>query len=750
MVTIGMALRRLVAACMFAMLRDKMQKLFDMEQLAIAIPNGAELTARTVSTLLNSLEAMQEELELMDGDVKDAFHAPQRGMVWELVKKHFPEWQRFYELSWHGTTVLRANGHVINMHAGFFMGMPDASLLFALSLFGVIRQLTESGLVKMAMIYADNLDFVVQRSRGKELATELLRLLEEAHLQLKADVKILPLYSKDGVVATGPADDYKPEGAKIKPERVDNIRLLGTVVSHDDKLQLEDVRGKLQDLLEVGQRITRIGDAQCELIMLRYVFLSRTNFILRNCTPSVIRPALEEFDIGARKIISEWLERPSLPESVYQQAMLPGRKAGLGFCITSEMADVAFAASLSSYLKPSQGPALFGEKSEEVLERMRNNPTHNSHNRDAIKVFDTLLQPKILELQAAAEARNSSSTLPFVPPADKRHASKDSYQIISQQQLTQDVHNRRAKRLAEECEYRASRMKMAEAPGATAWLHAMPSEHGLRIAHEGMKRAIRHMLGLSEIQRPVMCRCAKEPVQEQQEPDVDYAGQHKGLLLPDDYSAAVHLTVCKCLGGGIHRHDTLLSLIRVILDSIPGVVTRKEVSQMVPDHRADLIEYSPINPTGVCKDTSVTNPQIDANRKQAGSTRLYAAMQREKAKRKIWEEPCRKAGLAFGVLAFETTGGQGREAQLSLKSWAALADSLAAYEPVNWAAPNRYVYYSQRISVSLVRGQDRAAHNLLSSILRDDSKHINIGDAIKEKGKKGKKKRSPKKKKSDE
>jgi hypothetical protein len=51
------------------------------------------------------------------------------------------------------------------------------------------------------------------------------------------------------------------------------------------------------------------------------------------------------------------------------------------------------------------------------------------------------------------------------------------------------------------------------------------------------------MLGLSEIQRPVMCRCAKEPVLEQQEPDVDYAGQHKGLLLPDDYSAAVHLTV---------------------------------------------------------------------------------------------------------------------------------------------------------------------------------------------------------------
>lgn len=152
----------------------------------------------------------------------------------------------------------------------------------------------------------------------------------------------------------------------------------------------------------------------------------------------------------------------------------------------------------------------------------------------------------------------------------------------------------------------------------------------------------------------------------------------------------------------------------------------------------------------MCKDTSVTNPLIDANRQQAATTLLYAATQREKAKRKIWEEPCKKAGLDFGVLSFETTGGQGREAQRSLKSWAALADSHAAYEPVNWAAPNRYVYYSQRISVILVRGQDRAAHNLLSSILRDDSKHINIGDTIKEKGKKGKKERSPMKKKRDE
>ena len=469
--------------------------------------------------------------------------------------------------------------------------------------------------------------------------------------------------------------------------------------------------------------------------------------MLRNYTPSVIMPALVEFDSGARQILCDWLDRPSLPDSVYEQALLPGRNGGLGLCLTSEMADVAFAASLSSYLHPQQGPALVGEKTEELLARMRNNTANNSHNRDAIKAFDTLLQPKILELQAAAEARKSGSSLPFVPPADKRHASKDSYEIISQQQLTEDVHARRAERLSEECQYRAVRIKMAEAPGATAFLNALPSEAGLRIPNESMKRILRHLLGLSEITRPVTCRCAKEPVPIEQLGE-DYAGQHKGLLRPGDYSGDVHLSVCKCGGGGIWRHDTALNLIRLFLESIAGTTTRKEVSQLVPDHRADLISSTPMHLREQVQDVSVTNPQIDANRQQAASTLLYAATAREKAKRKIWEEPCKKADLAFGVLAFETTGGQGRETRLSLKSWAALADSQAAYEPVNWAAPNRYVYYSQRLSVILVKGQDRAAHNLLSSILRDDCKGINIDKDIKKKAKK--KRRSSRKNKSDD
>jgi hypothetical protein len=120
--------------------------------------------------------------------------------------------------------------------------------MFALCLYKVIKQLVERGLVKLALVFADNLDLLVQRKKGKELAAALLALLSEAGLQIKSDVKILPLYERDAnSPALGPAADYKPEGANIEPQRVAELKLLGTLVSHDDERQLQFVRSKLAE-----------------------------------------------------------------------------------------------------------------------------------------------------------------------------------------------------------------------------------------------------------------------------------------------------------------------------------------------------------------------------------------------------------------------------------------------------------------------------------------------------------------------
>ncbi len=121
---------------------------------------------------------------------------------------------------------------------------------------------------------------------------------------------------------------------------------------------------------------------------------------------------------------------------------------------------------------------------------------------------------------------------------------------------------------------------------------------------------------------------------------------------------------------------------------------------------------------GIIYDISVTDPRIEANLKCAAETRLYAATLREEAKRIHWKD-CEQHGFKFCPIVVEPTGGQGRQAQLAVKHWCHLADAAAPYEAVNWNAPTRYSYISQRLSVRAVCGWARAARKVLAKATRD-------------------------------
>jgi hypothetical protein len=232
---------------------------------------------------------------------------------------------------------------------------------------------------------------------------------------------------------------------------------------------------------------------------------------------------------------------------------------------------------------------------------------------------------------------------------------------------------------------------------------------------------------MSPITRELLCLCTKKAAtaaekEDENEWDPDERTRHMRLL-PNDYGSMVHLTVCKCLGGGIHRHDTCVNIYREICRGISDISHQHEVSDIIPNHRADLITYdSTSGPEGTINDLSVTNPHISSMRQKAKSKVLHAASEREKAKSKVWEEACKRQDYKFRTLAFETTGGLGKQNQLVLQQWADMADAQNPYEPVNWAAATRLAYWKQRLSVALVRGQDRQAHKLLERIKFLDSR----------------------------
>jgi hypothetical protein len=306
---------------------------------------------------------------------------------------------------------------------------------------------------------------------------------------------------------------------------------------------------------------------------------------------------------------------------------------------------------------------------------------------------------------------------------DQLYGSKASYTITTQEELTKAVHEARVQRLKQHNDYLAVHLTMSEAPGANAFLLALPTEEGLRFPHKAFKRIIRSYLGMSPISRELLCICTKKSEKEDEsEWDPDERTRHMRLL-PNDYSSMVHLAVCKCLGGGIHRHDTCVNLFREIFRSISDITHQHEVSNIIPNHRADLIVHSSSSdPSGTIYDVSITNPHISGMRQKAKSTLLHAAKEREAAKTKIWEEACKRQEYKFRTLAFEHTGGLGSQNQVALRQWAEAADAQEPYEPANWAAPTRLTYWKQRLSVALMRGLDRQTNKLLERIRSLDSR----------------------------
>jgi hypothetical protein len=446
----------------------------------------------------------------------------------------------------------------------------------------------------------------------------------------------------------------------------------------------------------------------------------------------VIRPALEEFDVEMRQVLADWLGVSSLNERAYLRATMPLRQAGLGLASSLDLVMPAFAASVAAYLLPTAGPALCGVKPDQLLQQMRNNTANNAHNRDAIHAYDTLVVPAIQAKQEAQrKAGASPSSFPLAPLVEKKFA-KESYTITTnQQELTEAAYAKRAEQLCASNLYDATTITMCQSPGATGWLQALPTERALRIPHKDFMSLVRAFIGISPIEIPMPCicgrgaaaaskqnaqqACAEGAATEEQEEEGD---KFVGTLKPNDDASVTHLTACKQLGGTTARHDSLVQELNCLCRSIPGIVTRVETNGIIPNRRADLTEYSARYPHGIIYDISVTDPHIEVNLKYSADTRLYAATLREEAKRTHWKDS-EKYGFKFCPIVFEATGGQGRLAQLAIKHWCHLADAAAPYEAVNWNAPTRYSYVSQRLSVRTVCGGARAARKVLAKATRD-------------------------------
>jgi hypothetical protein len=320
------------------------------------------------------------------------------------------------------------------------------------------------------------------------------------------------------------------------------------------------------------------------------------------------------------------------------------------------------------------------------------------------------------KLEERSQANLSPSSLPDVAAhvgRYPRHSSNNNNP--TQSMLMDDLHAKRAMTLSARNPYMAAHIKMADAPGANAWLHAEPTEPGLRIKSDIYMRLLQWHLHRLRLPADTFCLCSGRAHKNKPNPN---AGRSTPLLA-NDFDSIVHLATCKCGGGGIFTHDTLLRFLALCIREMPGILSRCEVNDLIKNGRLDLLVHTIGKAKGDNYDVSVSNPFARSHIAAAQVRTLATADLRESEKDAKWKARSEEAGLDFTALSFEISGGRTKNTQRVLRAWAGRANSVEAYQPVNHSAPTRMAYWDQRISVLLMRCLDRAIQHLIRLIERN-------------------------------
>jgi hypothetical protein len=480
------------------------------------------------------------------------------------------------------------------------------------------------------------------------------------------------------------------------------MKVLGVKVAHDPDEEATAMRNKLAGIAEMAEKVIKLKNAQVELILLRYLFLSYIVYFLRNNVPAVIKPELLVFDGRMDDIFQRWVRSETMTQQTRDRAHLPLRMGGLGLRSSAKVVLPAFAAAVEAYHAGS-GPEYLKQNREAILERLKaSRERGEQYATDVLRVESEILVPARTELEHKEQARRSPSALPDVGPPTRRTSKNDGTPSISQSMLLRRDDLMMFKQLWEQADvYTRATFLAADADGAFSCFRALPTERGLRVPDALFREYVRQYMGISLVAVPVHCKCAA-----------------RVLLTPNNPASYVHLASCKAMGGVTMRHDHALGFLATIGKSIPGIVTRVEQKEVLKSSRLDAIFTSDKWPTGLILDTTIAHYQVDSVVSESAKKSLVAAKRAESHKNSKYKKKAESEGYQFQPMVWETSGAMSRSTNLFLRKLAAENDMIEPYVPVNWAAPTRFQYWSQRISVIIARGTALAARNLYRQCLR--------------------------------
>jgi len=540
--------------------------------------------------------------------------------------------------------LLVRNRNPIRSERGVQQGDPLGPFLFALALQPALVKAAEGGCCVMA--YLDDVYVCGHQEDVVHAIEELLSVTAKIGLTSNMD----KCWATKRLSVNG-----KQLGLKIRPT------VLGAPLNPDEELPTDIVPEELM------KKVVDLPDLQIALHLLRFIHNSRFTNLFRLSSPAASEALARKMMEVTRRSLTSMLEEKSLPDYVWQQAVLPAG-SGVGFMDLIQMAPfMAHASILEAVVRLAQtDPNRFGDfMTESHWETIKGSPIYACYTR-AMRA-NRYAQDNDVRY---AKLQNFFATHVVIPRA---------YEAFFADKNVPDT----AKAIVKSA---------ADSPIAKLFFAAIPTKKELSLNSTEMRLALRILLGVSPEMKAKKCECKSDK-------DLDI----------------FHALSCKIGGGSIRRHDSVKDVFGEIL-KLARLSYEMEPTQALRGNklRPDFIVRYGYDGHDIAFDLTIESP-VSSNPvpKVAINDDQKFLMQAARTKILKYQEECEKNNTSFVPIVLSAFGGVLQESYTCGIKFLIHKIRKTQFISPNWAASTRKAYWLQRIAIALWLGNVRQVSSFI-------------------------------------
>ena len=637
-IAIGVILRKLISTTLANVISPQLPDFFTPYQFGVGVSGGVE----NVVQGLRLANALKEGSAVVEIDFTNAFNSVERPVISEHITHLFPQLKTWFELCYgQPSYLLVQNQKPIQSARGVQQGDPLGPFLFALALQPLLKEIAKNGNC-CVMAYLDDVYICGKPDDVAFAIKELLRMAQQIGLSC----------NKNKCWAT-------------KVVTVDGVRLpltqgpevLGAPLDPNQKLSVADIP---RDLMK---NISEMDNLQIALHLLRYVHNGKFTQSFRLSSGQATQELAKGMMATTRKTLSRMLGHDNIPDSSWQQALLP-MGPGLGFSNLEISAPyMAYASILESTSRlSSMGTGLFMEFiNEEGWEKIRNSPVYTLR----MAALEAVKNIKGFDMSSAKQQKFFASHV-IEPKMEKDFLSSPSIPDSN----------------------KAIVSSTKSSPIAKQFLHAIPSNDDLSLSTREMKISLHLLLGI-EIEMKKQCGCKSSD--------------------PSKPLTMYHALSCKKNAGLILRHD-------MVKDTLVDLCKSARLSCEVEPRQAlagdkkrpDFLIRLAYNGKDAAYDLTIHSPVRDNDSIKRTIRNEQSFLESAKAaKENKYLSQCAKDGILFYPIVLSSFGGILEESYSEVIEPIINKIKGDYFVPPNWAANDRKTYWLQRIAIALWKGNVR-------------------------------------------